>query len=212
MGHPGAGVHPTAAPGQAGDARGSHQGSAWDAEGEEPVSGHRDVSAVTASASCSITWMGPSILSCLSFPPARGAAAPAVVQPLAPTQPCARGAACHPCPAAGLPARQDTSSSCLFLGVRTSSSQPSTGIRAGSVTTQTHKPVGVAAGSPRRRDGAARGEEGADPKTHPTLCSTTKPAFTQQPSVPALPMSCCLRCLCCWLGSVGRGCRGQRWP
>lgn len=155
---------------------------------------------------------GPSLLSCLSFPPARGVAAPAASGS---PQPCARGAACRPCPAAGLRARQDTSGSCLFLGVHTSSSQPSIRPRARGVTAQTHKPVGAAAGSPRRRDSAARGEGGADPKTHPTLCSATEPAFTRQLSVPALPTSRCLRCRrCphCWPGLVGQGCVGQRRP
>lgn len=44
--------------GQAGDAKGSCRGSAWDAEGEEPVSGHWYVSAAAASTCCSITQLG----------------------------------------------------------------------------------------------------------------------------------------------------------
>lgn len=160
---------------------------------------------------------GPSTISCLSFPPARGGGCSGSSPPSSPLRPCAGGAAHRPCPTAGLHAQQDTSGSCLFLGVRTSSSQPSIRPQAHSVTAQTHKPVGAAAGSAWRRDGAAWRGMGADPKTHPTLCSTAETPFTWQPLVPTLPTSCCLcclRCLCClqcWPGSASQGCRGQRW-
>lgn len=163
------------------------------------LSRHRDVSAAAASTFCIITWAGSFHTFVPQFPPpARGAPTPAAVQALAPAAPCQGSSTCCPCPAAGLHARQDTSSSCLFLGIHTSASQPSFRPRAGGVTAQTHKPVGAAASSPQKKDCTAWGKEGADPKTHPTLRGTTEPRVTPQPSLPTLPSS---HCLCCQHGS-----------
>lgn len=156
-------------------------GSVQDANGEEQVSRHEDISAITARTLCSTTWMGCPHIFIPQFPSSSSA------HPLAPLAPCRGSSTLSPL-AAGLHAQEDTSGSCLLLGVCTSTSQPSIRPRAGGVTTQTHKPVGAATSSPQRRDSTAWGNRGADPKPS----SYAMPGLTQPPSASALPLSLCL--------------------